>query len=274
MATSLLIHIKNTGAPAYRVFYRKAGSNDPYAGGDLVTAAAVPAQFTDYSVIGVDAFRYEWYIVTVCADGTESVNSQLFYSRACPVPTGLNVYTSGNNFIVQYSLPVTVGRFRLRIEYPNGGQLNNNYIADQTGQVIIPKPSGVYGDFLFSIASICNLDTDFISEFLSDVLVEVLNPSVCIAPTILNYSTVSTASNEETIRFFLGGYTSTVRIYINNTTTNTNNTLTQTVIAGTIDVPLSRSSVIYAYQITIFNICDVGQDNLGDMESISIPANV
>jgi hypothetical protein len=274
MATSLLIKIKNTGAPKYRVFYRKYGTDDPYAGGTAITATAAPAEFTEYSVIGIESYRYEWYIVTICADGSESVGSQLFYSKPCLGPTGINAYKNGNNFIVQYTLPITIGRFRLRVEYPNGGSLVTNYIADQTGQVTVPIPSNVYGDYLFSISSICNIDTDFISEYTSDVLVEVPNPSICGAPTIGNAELLSFTSGEQTWRFTLGSNTSTVKVYIDNTTLNTNNTLTQAVTSGHIDVPLPRGPVQYDYFVTIYNICGVGQDNVGDSYTIGVTANV
>jgi len=271
MATSLLIKITNTGAPKYKVYYRKKGTNDPWAGGQEINAT--PGAYTETSIIGIDAYTYEVYVVTICADGSESENSAIFYSRPCKPPLGLNVYRQSGNFIVQYSLPTTVGRFRLKISYPNGGSSQTDYVADQTNQLTIPIPPNNYGDYTFTIASICNIDTEWISDFMSEVLVEVSDPSICGAPSIQDVSQISLTSQERTMRFVLGGYTSTVKVYINNTTTNTNSTLTQAVTSGHVDIPLPRGSVVYNYQVTVYNICGVGQDNLGDTESIEVAAN-
>lgn len=271
----LFHNIRNTGALQYTVFYRLRGSLGPWTNGGTFDATAPPAEFTEISIEDVPANEYEIYYVSVCEDGLLSDPSEIFYSTPiCPVPMALNVIEQADSFLVQYTLPPNVAQFNLQVLYPNGGTFNQVLPVESSGEYLLPKPAGVFGDFTFQIRSVCNVGTGWYSPFTNQVLITVPDTTECPAVTITGAARIGTSVGSDTWRFTLGGYTSSVRVVITNTTTGgPQQILTQAVTDNFIDVPLVKSSVDYIYQVQVFNLCTGATDFIGDEIVVTVFAN-
>jgi hypothetical protein len=261
------------GAQSYDIFYRVRGSSGPWLSGGSVVAAAEPNN-TEYTIQNIAPNEYEIYYISHCQNGEESVPSDTFYSSpTCQQPRGFNVTQSGNNFVIVYTVPSSVGMVNLRIEYPNGGTFDQNYGVSQLGTITVPIPAGQFGDFTFSLRSVCNEDSGWYSPYMNSIEMTIANPAVCPAPVINDYLVISVSLTEIIYRFTLGSATSSVRVVLTNNTTGNQQFYQPSLIDGKVDVPLAVGSVAYNYTVAFFNICSAGTDNIGDLTNILVAAN-
>lgn len=266
-------NIYGTGALSYDIFYRVKDSTGPWLSGGSVTAEPSPATITPFSIIGVDPNEYEFYYITHCSNGEISVASNTFYSTpTCTSPLSFNVNQVGSNFQINYTVPGTIGTVNLQVEYPNGGTLNQNYSVTSPGQIIIPVPSGQYGDYTFSLRSVCNADSGWFSPFGNSVLITTINPGPCPPPQITTYQLINVTTTIATYRFFMAGYTPSVRVVLTNNTLGSQQTYTQAITSNYFDLPIPRGSVDYNYSVGVYNICTIGVDNIGDVVSFQVTA--
>lgn len=273
MASDLTGNIYNTGALSYVIFYRVKGTSGPFLNGGTVTAVPSPAIVTPFTIQDVAPNEYEFYFVSNCANGEVSDPSDTFYSvPVCQPPLGFNVQISGNNFIINYSVPQSIGIINLQILYPNGGNLNQNYNVASPGSITVPVPPGQFGDYTFSLRSVCNEASGWFSNFTNPVLITTTNPSPCTPPIIGSYVLINTTSAALTYRFALTGYTPSVRVVITNNTTGGQQILTQAVINNYFDTDLIIGLVDYNYTVQVFNLCTVGTDSQGASANILVPA--
>lgn len=267
-------NIYNTGAVSYDIFYRIKGSSGPWLNGGNVTATASPAITTPFTIQGVVPQEYEFYYISHCANGEISGSSNTFYSTpTCDPPLSFNVNQVGNNFVVDYTVPPTVGMVNLEVEYPNGGSLNQNYGITNPGQITIPVLVGQYGDYTFSLRSVCNADSNWYSDFSNSVLITTVNPGPCPPPEIVSFSPINVTQTQVTYRFIMSGYTPTVRVVLTNNTTSSQQNFTQTITSNYFDLPMPRGTVDYNYSVAVFNICTVGVDNIGDIVNVLVTAS-
>jgi len=268
----LLFTINNTGAVSYDMFYRIRNTTDPWNGPHH--AVATPGPTTQLSIIGVPPNDYEAYVISNCANGSSSGPTDSFFSAPnCQAPVAMNATFNAGIFTVTYAVAPSVGSVQLQVQYPNGGTFNHIYNVASPFEITIPQPVGLYGDYLFSIRSVCNQDSGWTSAYNSPVLVETVNPSPCTPPSINNTTVIATTAAAVTYRFELGGYTSSVRVVIDNNTTSGQQILTQAVVSNHVDIALVKGSVNYNYTVSIFNLCDAGADNIGDSESVVVPSS-
>lgn len=264
--------IYNTGALSYHIFYRVKGTNDPFLDSGEIAAVAGPT--TPYSIIGLPPQEYEYYISSECLGDIPSVNSTTFYSTpVCPAIGSFNAVISGSNFIITYSVPSNVGIVNLLVEYPSGGTLNQNYNVDGTGQITIPIPPGQFGDFQFTLRSVCNTASAWYGPYSSPVLLTTTDPTPCTPPVITNFSLSSSNLAADVYQFVLSNYTPSVRVVIDNNTTGTQQIVTQVVTSDSFDLSLVRGSIDYNYTVSVFNLCVIGTDFTGDFANILVTAS-
>lgn len=272
--SNLTGNIYNTGAVSYDIFYRVKNSNGPWLSAGNVAALPSPAITTPFSIMGVEPQEYEFYYISHCANGEISGASNTFYSfPTCDAPLSFNVNQVGGNFVVDYTVPPAVGMVNLQVEYPNGGTLNQNYGITNPGQITIPLLSGQYGDYTFSLRSVCNAASNWYSPFANDVLITTINPGPCPPPVIVSFAVINTTLTQVTYRFIMEGYTPSVRVVLTNNTTGSQQTFTQTITSNYFDLPIPRGTVDYNYSVAVFNICTVGVDNIGDIVNILVTAS-
>ncbi|MFX1709078.1 hypothetical protein PV783_34240 [Chitinophaga sp. CC14] len=273
MAGILQGKIQNKGAKTYKVYYRKKGTGDPWAGG--VEFPASSGEFTTILFNDVPAGQYESYVISICADGSTSVDSPLFYSQLCERPTSFTVTERATDFLVEYGLPGLVTVFNIRMELPNGGIQDRIYTADGTGQVIIAKPANTYGDFIFSMRSVCNQSGQWYSDYSNSVLINLPQPSGCPPPVVSTSARIATSSGGDTWRITLASNTTSVRVVTTNTTTGAQpQTTNQPVTGNYIEIFLPRGSINYNYTVDVYNVCAVGTDTIGDGTEIMVPASI
>jgi hypothetical protein len=272
--SNLTGNIYNTGAISYDIFYRVKGSNGPWLSGGNVLATVSPAITTPFSIMGIDPQEYEYYFISHCTNGEESVASDTFYSTPiCAAPLSFNVNQVGSNFVIDYTVPQSIGQVNLQVLYPNGGTLNQNYGVTNPGQITIPVLSGQYGDYTFSLRSVCNVASGWYSPFANDVLITTINPGPCPPPVIVSFSAINVTTTMVTYRFIMEGYTPTERVVLTNNTTGSQQTFTQTLTSNYFDLPIPRGTVDYNYSVAVFNICTVGVDNIGDIINLVVTAS-
>jgi hypothetical protein len=166
----LKVQILNNGSTYYKIAYRIAGSGAPFVYKQI---PATPGKSTFVCFQAVEK-QYEVSVIAVCGPNNESDPVNVL-SPACPAATLFNVIREGNNFHVTYAFPVSVNKFNLKIDYPNNGTYNQIHDVT-TGELFVPVPPGVFGDFIFSIRSVCSEANNFYGAFSGQVIVNVPLP--------------------------------------------------------------------------------------------------
>jgi hypothetical protein len=273
MASDLTGKIYNDGAASYDIFYRVKGSTGPWIPGGNVVAAPSPALLTLFTIQDVPPNEYEFYFISRCANGEVSGQSTTFYSTpVCAAPLSFNAVLQGSNFVITYTVPSSVGLVELLIEYPNGGTFDQNYGVTSPGQITVPVPAGQWGDYTFTMRSVCNVASGWYSPWFNPVLITTQNPGACPPPEIVQTAIINTTPTTITYRFTMAQYTPSVRVVVTNNTTGSQQNYNQPVTSNYFDVPLTRGNVVYNYSVGVYNLCTTGVDNTGDVINLAVPA--
>lgn len=120
--------------------------------------------------ITVDNGQYSISGTPVYADG-RTCSPTIQTTPACPLIIGLNAVKTGTNLVITYTTATDIPQVRVKVNYPNGGSYVQNYTNGNS--IVIPLPTGVYGDYTIYMQSVCDPDTGFYSPLTAPVTVTV-----------------------------------------------------------------------------------------------------
>lgn len=141
------------------------------------TAAALPF------AIGSGALangQYEVQVQKTCSNGILSPWQAGLSNNLCQVPIAFSVAISGSNFVATLILTSPQTKVEITMRDPNLGTNTQIYdLGGQTGSVDIAIPTGVYGDYQFTVRAVCDPTTTpiFASNFLPPAVVTYANPA-------------------------------------------------------------------------------------------------
>jgi len=129
-----------------------------------------------YTILNVNDGQYIVGITPIYADGRSCAE----VSTETALPAGnINSFSAvfdGTDIIVSYNASMSLGKVRVNINYPNGGQFSQIY--NNTGSdITITPPALNYGDYTITMTPVYNEDTSFFGQNTAPAIVTVTPPN-------------------------------------------------------------------------------------------------
>lgn len=166
-----IINFTGTQATSYNIIYARIDNvtSPVYSPFGNFTAAQFPVNIPD-----IPNGQYSIGITPVYADG-RSCSTTYQTTPACSGIIALNAtQDNSGNLKITYTAPGSVPQVLLKVTYPNGGSYQQAYTnGANSSTILIPLPTGVTGNYLVYMQSICDPDTQFYSPQTPPVTVTV-----------------------------------------------------------------------------------------------------
>lgn len=188
-AGTLTAVITNTGALKYRIGYRPIGelvTPGPLLGVKEIDFTAGATTTTTFA--GLVAGTYEVVVIALCASGESA--SYAATSQVCAKPTAFNVTFDGTNFTISFAAVAT--KVLLEIDMPNGG-INQSVRLIASGNVVFPRPAGVFGLFVFRLRAVCDEANAWYSDPIDPITFDVAELASCPVVTDAAVSAITNA---------------------------------------------------------------------------------
>jgi hypothetical protein len=181
-----------TGAIAAQVAYARVDNLPSGATPTYITISPNPTSSPAVIATNVPNGQYLFAVTPVYSD-LRVCNPEYIYTDSCPGLISINAYITSGQLVVQYLAPSDVPKVRITVNYPNGGSFTQNYV-NNGNDIVIPFPSGVFGDFQISGQSVCDETSGFYSAPSAQVTVSRTVNNVTISNTATGI-TIITVNN-------------------------------------------------------------------------------
>ena len=242
-----------SGAIAARVAYARV---DNLPSGGTPTYTTVSPDLTSSPGIVATNIPNGQYLMSVLLiyPDLRVCNPEYVYTDACPGLISINAYITSGQLVVQYLAPSDVPKVRITVNYPNGGSFTQNYVNDGNN-IVIPFPSGVYGDFQVSGQSVCDETSGFYSAPSAQVTVSRTVNNTTISNTATGI-TIITVNN-------ITGFTLPQSVTAGNTVQGNHTAFYASINASFTGTPAGTSSATLSINGTIIQCVAVPNTNGG-----------
>jgi hypothetical protein len=167
---NLIITFSNQGQSSNTISYARVDNTNTPVYTTLTGVTTSPL-----IIQNVPDGQYNIIITPVYADG-RVCGSTNYNTPACTGIISFSAILSSGNIYIVYTANVSLPFIQVNINYPNGGSFSQQYASAGSGNISIPAPAGVYGNFSVTLQPVCDQTSGFLGLATAPAIVTIPPP--------------------------------------------------------------------------------------------------